>query len=30
LREQGIDLADNDDTDVEAILEANHDWLGNE
>jgi hypothetical protein len=27
LREQGIDPADHGDADVEAILEARHDWL---
>jgi hypothetical protein len=30
LREQGIDLADYDDADVEAILEAEHNWLGDD
>jgi hypothetical protein len=30
LLEQGIDPADHDDRDVEAILEAEYDWLGDE
>jgi hypothetical protein len=30
LRDQGIDPADHDDADVEAILEAEHNWLGHE
>jgi hypothetical protein len=28
LCEQGIDPADHDDADVEAMLEREHDWLG--
>jgi hypothetical protein len=28
LRDRGIDPADHHDEDVEAIMEAEHDWLG--
>jgi hypothetical protein len=30
LRARGVDPADHDDADVEAILEREHDWLGDE
>jgi hypothetical protein len=30
LRARGIDPTDHDDADVEAILEAKHNWLGDE
>jgi hypothetical protein len=30
LWEQGIDPADHDDADVEAILETKHHWLGDD
>jgi hypothetical protein len=30
LRARGIDPADHDDADVDAILEREHDWLGDD